>query len=103
MQGLAAAAGRIARRVVSAFLKIGPADEPVAWLSVVATGLLAYQEANVNGLGVEDALVGAAIAAVTVLVRQNVTPAAHLDAAGQPTARYVELPKPVAWSEVSDA
>lgn len=87
------AAGRIASKVAERFLKIGPADEPVAWLSMVATGLLAYQEAQVRGLGPEDALVGAIIAVVTVLVRNDVTPSAH-----QPDARsavFEPLPDPI--------
>lgn len=96
MSSLVEAAGRIASRVAERFLKIGPTDEPVAWLSVVATALLAYQEAATSGLGPEDAIVGAAIAAITLLVRADVTPSSHLPAAaGEP----IEVPPPPFFPE----
>lgn len=83
----------ILTRIAQRFLRIGPADEPVAWFSLIATALLAYQEAVTTGLGLEDAIVGAAIAAITVLVRNDVTPSAHLPKVVA-EATSVEIPAP---------
>lgn len=83
----------ILTRIAQRFLRIGPADEPVAWFSLIATALLAYQEAVTTGLGLEDAIVGAAIAAITVLVRNDVTPSAHLpNPAGLEETSYIGQP-----------
>lgn len=85
MQNVVEAAKRIATRVGQTFLKIGPADEPVAWMGLAATFLIAMNE---GGGFVEDGLVAGIVAVLAALVRSNVTPAAHLP------ERYEDLPEP---------